>query len=318
MAEDKIVADAPAVEPAEDTKGTKTEQPKLDSNRPLSQQVDKILKAMPEEEKKEDEPAKPEEKPKSEEEKPGEEPEASKLPTPDEDDEEEPYIEPKELPTWQKYILDNLPNIQVIGHVGDKKDKVYDVKRIEDLPDDFEFSSKRAELAFNAAVASQEVNARELLAKYNQEEQQQKYQEFQNQEALNIQADIKTLQKEGVLGKFEFDEDDPKFNDDPAVKEANAIYDIYKKRNDAYLKQFNQTGQTYRVSFRDAADIYYAQVNRNRPNKPDAKPENKAEREKIAEKQSGNQGANPENVRRKLVPGMTMQDIYQAYKRGVI
>lgn len=321
--EDTKVTDAPVVEaPKDEPKEDK--KPVLDRNRPLSQQVDKILANMPEEKENAESPEdKPKEKPAPTEEEtevPSDKEENAAVDNPveEEDEDEEPVapVNQAELPSWQKYVLENLPDIQVVGHEGTKKDKVYTVKRLEDLPDEFEFTSRRAELAFSAALASQEVNARELVNKYNQEQQTRQYQEFQAQEAVDIQADIQRLQKDGIIEKFKYSEDSPEFNTDPAVKVANAIYDLYKKTNDSYLKEFGNTGRTYRISYRDAADKYFAMQGRQKPVEP-PKNDNKQERDKVAEKISG-QGSASDGQKKGMPVGSTMQDVLKMYKLGRI
>jgi hypothetical protein len=316
------MADAPVVDaPTEPVVEPKTEKedkkPALDVNRPLSQQVDKIVDLMPEEkeddkpdekkpaetsetveEKKKDDPNQEEDTSDSD---PTEAEPENNLPEPDEIN-----VEPKELPTWQKYILDNLPNIQTIGHVGNGKDKLYTVKRVEDLPENFEFSDKRSELAFSAALASQEVNARDLLKQYQADEQQQQYLAFQNQEALDIQSDIKALQKEGIIAKFEHDEDEAEFNSDPAGQEANAIYDLYKKTNESYLRE----GRTYRISYQDAAYKYLGMKSRQAP----PKNESKQERDKVAGQVSAPSSARPASGKKAMPAGSTRQDVLRAYK----
>ncbi len=314
---------AVATPPAEiDTTKTEPQKPVLDSNRPLSQQVDKILANMPPKEDDADpDKTKPKEESPPDEKKPEAEtvtapPAPAEPPNPADDEETESYVAPKDLPNWQKYVLDNLPDISVIGHTPDKSDKAYTVKRVEDLPDDFEFANKRAELAFGAAIASQEVNARDLLNRYNQEQQQVKYQEFKAQEAVDIQADITALQKQGILPAFQYAHDDAKFNDDPAVKEANAIYDLYEKTNQAYI----QSKRTYRISYRDAADKYYAQRGRTATKPvetPPAKTDNK-ERETVASKVSAPQNADPSSTKKVMPAGSTMNDVLRLYKLGRI
>jgi hypothetical protein len=288
--------------------------PVLDSNRPLTQQVDKILAQLPKE--KEDVKPKadaPEETPK--------EPEAPEqeevLATPSDKSEtveEEDFQEPVELPPWQQYIIDNLPDIRTVGHEEGKKDKVYTVKRLEDLPEDFEFSDKRTEMSFSQALASQELNARDLLTKYNGEQQQQQYQDLKNKEAVDVRADIQSLQKEGLLEKFKYEDDDPKFNEDPAVKVANEIYDVMDKTNMAYA----QKGLSYRVGYADAADKYFARQTRVKPPAPTPKPSQQREREEVAKKISAPQGEAPGTNRKHLPAGASMQDVLRAYKAGVI
>lgn len=303
---DDVVTPAAEVTPKADEK-VENKLPKLDPSKPLNQQVNKILANMPKEG--EENAEKPKEGAEAEKEEP-KKPDP-KTPEPKEEPEAEEPPEVKELPPWQKYIVDNLPQIQTVGHVGENgKDKVFTIKRLEDLPEDFEFADRRTEIAFSAALASQEVNARELMTKYNTEQAQIKYQEFQNQEAVDIQKDIGTLQKEGILEKFKYDEDAPEFNDDPAVKTANEIYDLYKKTNDSYLKE----GRTYRITFQDAAYKYLGMKSRQAPA---PKPADNKEREQVANKVSG-QGTNSETPKKAMPTGSTMNDVLKLYKLGRI
>jgi len=305
--------------------------PHIDPNRPLSGQVDKLLKAVPEAEEKEntseDKVEKAEDLKKDEvisedtaEEEIPEEVELEDLP-------EEKKFE--DLPDWSKYILDNLPNIQVMGHQGeDGKDKLFTVKRLEDLPDDFEFASKRAELSFASALSAQEINARELLQKYQNEQSQRQQSEFEALEAVDIQNDVSSLQKAGILPKFKYAVNDPRFNDDPAVQESNKIYDFYKKINSDYYEKYNGSGRMYRVSYEDAAYRYYAlhpkevtpEVKKAIEKKEEApaKTPQQEQREKAASKIGAPQGASSDAKRRALRPGTSLQNVYQAYKRGLI
>jgi hypothetical protein len=297
----------------------------IDSSRPLSGQVDRLLKSVPSDDEKEEPKGKEVEAPKD--------PEAKEVDAPIEETPEEVELEdiPEEtklepLPDWQKYIIENLPNIQVMGHEGeDGKDKVYNVKRLEELPDDFEFSSKRAELAFSAALSAQEINARDLLARYRGEEQQRSQVAFDALEATDIQTDVTSLQKQGLLPKFKYAVNDPRFNDDPAVQESNKIYDFYKKINSEYYQKYNGSGRMYRVSYEDAAYRYYAlnpkevtQEVKQAIEKKEEKSPQQVQREKVASKVSAPQGASAEGKRRALRPGTSIDQVYQAYKRGII
>lgn len=309
-------------QPVEDVKEEVKEDKgfRLNPNRPLKGQVDQLLKSLPEEEKKDEveEPTKKNEEkaPEKAEEIP-EEVELEDLP-------EETKFEP--LPEWQQYILDKLPNIQVMGHQGEEgKDKVFTVKRLEDLPDDFEFASKRAELAFNAALASQEVNARDLLNQYRTEEARRSQADFEALEATDIQNDVKSLQKAGILPKFKYEVNDPRFNSDPAVEESNKIYDFYKKINDDYFNKYNGSGRMYRVSYEDAAYRYYAlhpkeatKEVKEAIKKEEAKSENQAQREKVASKVSAPQGATAEGMVKPLPRGTDLNKVYKLYKMGRI
>jgi hypothetical protein len=302
------VADAtPVIEtkvevPEAKPEAKEAKKPVIDSTKPLSQQTDKLLAQIPEkvEEKKEEEKPEP----------------AVEKPAEDIKQVEEEADEPKEvveLPTWQKYVLDKLPDIQTLGHTEGKPDKVFTVKRLQDLPDDFEFASKRDELVFMAANSSQEMNAREAYAQFQREEQQQQFQELQNKEAVEVQDDIAGLQKEGILPKFMYDSDDPKFNDDPAVKEANEIYDLFQKTNQAYI----QANKTYRISYRDAADKFYAAKSRLKPVDP-VKPPITKERDEIGAKTGTLQTAAPDKGKLRMPPGSNMNDFLKLYRGGRI
>lgn len=275
----------------------KKEAPKLDTTKPLSQQTNKILEALPAEEEKKEE-VKDEEEPKEE----------AKEEEPVVEDDGESYEPPKELEPVAQYILERLPDIQVVGHTSNGKDKVFNVKRAEDLPEDFEFSSRRAELVFNAAIASQELNARQLLAQYQKEEQDSQIQQYLNQQALDVQSDISELQSEGLLPQFKYNVDDPKFDSDPAVKIANQIYEMFEKTNETYVK----AGKTYRISYRDAAEKFLA-----RQPKQEKAPAQK-EREEVAQKVSAPQGAGPEAGKIRPRSGWTTRDVIKLYNAGKI
>jgi hypothetical protein len=292
----------------EDKPVEQPEQPKpvLDTTRPLTQQVDKLLKAVPE---KEDPKEEPKEEPKPEE-------------VPEEDEpEEEPYKELAELPEWSKFVMDGLPTLQTLGHVGEGKDKIFNIKRYEDLPEGFEFATKRDEANFLAANAQQEVRANTLLESYNKQKQEREQQEnqkkFQEQEVIDIQSDVRALQREKIMPEFQYKESDPKFNSDPAVKEANEIYELYQKTNQAYFDKYANTGRSYRISYRDAADKYYAHKARITP-KEEPKPDNKEERNKVASKVSAPQTTAPDSRPKGIRSGTSMQDIIRMYNRGAI
>lgn len=303
---------------------------KLDSNRSLTSQVNNLLKTLPdntEEPPKEEAIETPVEEVKTELEESAKQAEENVEEAPDEleleDLPEEKSLEP--LPEWSKYVLEKLPNIQVRGHEGEEgNDKVFIVKRLEDLPDNFEFESKRAEIAFTQALAAQEINARDLLNQYKQEESQRAQKDFEALEAVDIQNDITNLQRSGLLDKFKYQVNDRRFNDDPAVKESNKIYEYYKELNQEYYNKYNGSGRMYRVSYEDAAYRYYALHPKEAPveKKVEAKPEKKTqtqeERERVATKVSAPQGSNAEGRNKPLPPGTPLSKIYQAYKRGLI
>jgi hypothetical protein len=178
----------------------------------------------------------------------------------DESDEEEPTEPPKEpkepeqqqeLTPELKYIVDRLPVLSTRGKDG----KTYQVKAAGQLPDDFEFATKRDELLFTQALASQELKAQQLQSEFVQGQQNQAAQEFTEKENKDIRKDIGDLQREGKLGRFKYAPDDAKFNEDPAVVEANKVIDFMNQANAKYLEAANKGGVLYHLSFKDAYNL---------------------------------------------------------------
>lgn len=298
--------------------------PIIDPTRPLSQQVDKMLEAVPEKEDKpddKDDPAKTTDDP-DKDSKPESPDKDDKTPDgAEEDSDEETELDKplEDLPPMAKYVMERLPEIEAIGHVPGKADKVYKVKRLEDLPSDFEFSGgKMAEMRFMAAHNANELNARELLGQYRQEEQKRQYDTLKTQEAKDIQSDLKQMQKEGLLEKFKYSENDSRFNDDPAVKEANEIHKLYEATNNSYINR----KMNYRISYRDAADKYYAQQSRAKPaddKKTDVPKRSREdeERETGAHKVTTRTGA-PADAPKRMPAGSTTKDILRLLDQGRI
>lgn len=233
--------------------------------------------------------------------------------------------EPAELPAITKYILDNLPVIQVVGHQTDGVNKTYNVKRLEDLPDDFEFASRRGELAFMRAEAANELNARDLARDYQNKQAQAQMQTIQRQDAADIRRDLATLQKDGILGTFQYEPSDPRYETDPAVMDANAIYKVWQDTNDAYIK----SGRVNKITFLDAADKYYAAkyraelAERNKTPEPvkeeTPKPTpQRSERQRVASRATAPQTTVAERTAPKARSGMTFQDILRLSNQGRI
>lgn len=322
--------------------------PVIDSSRSLLQQASKIASLLPEEPAKEEpkgeqeddksedtSKANPSEEPK----KKGEEPETSQEDVEPEDTfEEEPeddYVAPplEDLPPQNQYVIDRLPEITVRGFTETDKDgnpklKNFTVKLgYDQLPDDFQFVNNREMGQFNVNVASQEQRAKELVNQYQQEELTRNVQAQQEQDAIDVQNDIVALQRQGILPAFKYEATDPKFNSDPAVKEANEIYAIYEETNKKYVEDYMKTGRTtYKISYRDAADKYYAQQarearkngSRQEVKQPTQQKPADQERQKVARQVGAPQSDTPGKEFKGIRRGTTMQEIYNAYNRGVI
>lgn len=301
----------------------------LNPSLPLSQQTNTLLKLMgddpnKEPEKKEETPKEPEKE--NPEDKP-KDPETPKeevfLPEDYDDDEIERPIPVLEAKTWQEYVSKNIQPIQVSGTIGEER-KVLSVYTEDQLPADFQFASDVDRLRYGRAFDRLERQAERLQQDFLQREQQIKLHEFEVQEAKDVASDLKWLQSRGVAPKFQYEDDDSRFNSDPAVKEVNEIYDLYKRVNNEYAQKFMGTNRTYRISFRDAADKYYASKVRqaSRAEKPADKPPEKTstqkERDKIAGKVSAPQGGDAGTAKPKAFAGMSFNDINRLVKANKI
>lgn len=313
------------IDPPASTSEKKPESKKsgIDPTKPLSSQINKLSELMgdtseKEEPKKVDEPAKPEEKPETSKEEEPPAPSPTEPPAPDEDEE---VREPVDLGPAEKYVVDRLPNIQARIVDGGVNKTVF-VKADGQLPPGFKFQDDSALTQFTRDLTAQELRADKLFQQYNAQKQQEAVKEYETVEAQDVASDLARLQKQGVIPEFKYDENDPKFNTDPSVKEANEIYDIFKKTNDAYARKFLGTSRTYRISYEDATYRYYANKNRTKSETPKEEPKepkvNNAEREEVAKKIGAPASAEPAATRPKAQPGMSMNDINRLFKMGRI
>jgi len=295
----------------------------LDSNKPLSQQtanIMKIMESMPD--KKEEVPAEikggktpPETK---------EEPnEVIETPNDDSfmpDDEDEREVTPFEVKTWQEYVSSNVQPITITGKVGNEV-KEFKVFTEDQLPADFEFRSDVDRMKYARAFDRLERKAEVLQQEFYRRQQNENIRQFEIQEAKDVSSDLKWLQSRGVIPKFEYDDTDPRFNSDPSVKEANAIYDLYKRVNQEYANKYMDSNRSYRISFRDAADKFYAMRGREakpivKTNKP-AKTPIQQQRDNINSK-SAPQGGDAHAAKPKAFRGMSFNDINRLAKAGKI
>lgn len=196
-------------------------------------------------------------------------------------DEEVAPEKPTSLNPEQQFIYDNLPTLSVPGKDG----KVYSIKVPNELPDGFEFSSKRDEANFFAAIASQELKANTLQQKFQSDATAKSAEEFATKEDRATTEDIANLQKSGDLPKFKKQPSDPDFDSDPTAKQVREVIDFMNEKNEAYLKR-SQAGQAYRhIGFEEAFYMF----RRNNPEKSRST-EQKAEDEQRKDK-SRNIGA---------------------------
>jgi hypothetical protein len=309
--------------------------PTLTRDVPLSQQTNKILalmNAMPE-----DKPAekpvekvvdKPDEKVADKPTEPVEgTPEEPVTPTflseDTEDDEEQPEVKPFNE-TLENYVSAAVKPIKVVGlQAGEPKE--FTVYTQRDLPADFEYRNTREAALYAEEFVNLRLRAEAKQLEYNQKVNQEQVRVFEVQQAKDIASDLKWLQSRGVVPQFEYEESDPRFNSDPAVKEANAIYELYTKTNNQYAQKYMGSNRSYRISYRDAADKYYASQARQTKVAPVAdkelKPEKTAiqkQRDNISGKAGAPQGGDAQVAKPKAFQGMSFSDINRLARAGKI
>ena len=114
----------------------------------------------------------------------------------------------------EKFIYNSLDYITVKGKDGEE----LSVKLPTQLPDDFEFASKRAEAQFYSAMSAQSSKAEKLM----------------NKEKAGLDAiiaDVDRLQDDGVVPKIKANPGTKEFNDDPSVQLVNKILDFRDEYN---------------------------------------------------------------------------------------
>jgi hypothetical protein len=171
-------------------------------------------------------------------------------------------VEPEQLQTPQgqtemgQWVLDSLPQITVQG-TQNGKTVTLQVKRAEDLPNDFDFISKRDEKIFDQNIADQTNRAYKLVEKYQTDQQTAQATQFSQQEDRDIQSDIAALQRDKLLDRFKYAPTDPKFDSDPAVQRMQEVLDYYNEQNQARWAESQRNGRLFgRLSYKDAFYLY--------------------------------------------------------------
>jgi hypothetical protein len=205
------------------------------------------------------------------------------------------------LPPINRYIYDGLPQITTIG-VIDGKDVTINVKTADEIPENFEWKTKRAEKLFDQALIDQGGRAMRLENKYQNEQTTR----LNQQETNEIQADLAAMQAEGLIPKFSMETaiNNP---DNAGVKIANDVLALFQKTNMKYA----QEGRSYRISYRDAYDKYEAQQARSTKGTVKPDPTIK-ERKQVAAKVGS--GGTKEEPKYKVHAGMTVDDILREHE----
>lgn len=162
--------------------------------------------------------------------------EEDKKEEPKKDDKPQPWEErPDEIDEklWnkstpeEKFIYNSLDYITVKGKDGEE----LSVKLPTQLPDDFEFASKRAEAQFYSAMSAQSSKAEKLMNKITSDREQTTKAEQEKAELDAIIADVDRLQDDGIVPKIKAKPGTEEFNTDPSVQLVNKILDFRDEYN---------------------------------------------------------------------------------------
>lgn len=127
----------------------------------------------------------------------------------------------------EKFIYNSLDYITVKGKDGEE----LSVKLPTQLPDDFEFASKKAEAQFYSAMSAQSSKAEKLMNKITSDREQTTKAEQEKAELDAIIADVDRLQDDGIVPKIKAKPGTKEFNTDPSVQLVNKILDFRDEYN---------------------------------------------------------------------------------------
>lgn len=203
----------------------------------------------------------------------------------------------EELPAQNKIIYNALPYITAEGKDGE----VLRVKTPDQLPEDFEFANKKAEMKFQNDLQAQEMKATKMSEALNARAQRAQAEYAQRQEAVNVINQIEALQKAGELPTPKAKQGTEEFDKDDAVVLINKVLSYRSAR----------MAEGLNLPIKDALMLYKAQ-HPEEFEKKEAKGD--IERKNIAKKISGGGKASgtPVNSKEKphyYRPGMSTEDV---------
>ena len=203
----------------------------------------------------------------------------------------------EELPAQNKIIYNALPYITAEGKDGE----VLRVKTPDQLPEDFEFANKKAEMKFQNDLQAQEMKATKMSEALNARAQRAQAEYAQRQEAVNVINQIEALQKTGELPTPKAKQGTEDFDKDDAVVLINKVLGYRSAR----------MAEGLNLPIKDALMLYKSQ-HPEEFEKKEAKGD--IERKNIAKKISGGGKASgtPVNSKEKphyYRPGMSTEDV---------
>lgn len=230
------------------------------------------------------------------------------------------FKRPEELPdrVWdqmkpvQRYIYTELPYITIVGTQGegeDAKQVELQVKTPDQIPEDFNFASKRAEKIADDAFLEQNKRADQMYGKIQQTATQSQEQARMQQENQMIISGVEKLQEVGVIPKITAKPGTPEFDKDPGVLRANEII--------AYREDLIKAGEN--VSMVSAGKMFKADHPELYAPKP--APKGDAERARASKIVSGGGRGTPasakKNDRPAFPPGTSASDIADFYSQDL-
>lgn len=133
--------------------------------------------------------------------------------------------------------------------VQDAEGKTYKITKIEDLPEDFDPKNNRQIMEIIAQANKLEGDIAKHEADQAVAEEKAILSAAQKEISDGWTVEIQELVDEGLLAKPKLAENNPKYNEDPAVKKTDAVWKFIKDTNEARKKVNNPNMLT---SFRDA------------------------------------------------------------------
>ena len=202
------------------------------------------------------------------------------------------------MPTVNKVIYNNLPYINAVGKDGN----IIKIKTPQQLPDDFEFANRKAELQFQSDMQEQTIRAEKANEQIQRQIQNMKVQQERTEHARAIVSEVEALQKSGDLPTPTAKPGTKEFDSDEAVIFTNKVLGYYEQR----------IANGDRMTIKDALVLYNAMNPSERNKKAEVKGDK--ERKQVAKKISGvnkssDTSSTKNNKMKYFKPGMDVQDI---------
>ena len=228
---------------------------------------------------------------------------------------------PQSFTAQEQYVAQNIgqPITVRIKDTPDGAVRSVQAYSPENLPDNFYFATERDRLSAQLGFDSLSRKAEGLIEKYNQQEVQKKAQDFSSQEDRDIQRDIAYLQRNKAAGKdgldlFKYPPNDPRFENDPSVKEMQQVLEYYNQENQSRWQDSQRSGRQYRpLTYRDAFKIYRADNPVTTPTQKKEDTERQDISRSLARGSRSATGDAPTQARPKLPRNASIDQIAHAY-----